>query len=219
MTRAGLRLRLFRMVLRAVFRLLFRVGVRGLGQVPATPVIVCANHLGWTDPFLVLLFLPIEPRIYVLGEKQVKRISWFRSLVIDALGIMVSLDRDKPLQALRTMEEVLHKGGSLLIFPEGHLGTEEGQLKELQQGAAHLSQKSGVPILPVGLTGTSKLWVRRTLTVRVGAPISPEDFAGDLRTRLHTMTDALDASLRSLLPGDREHPRLRLLERWLTRLL
>jgi 1-acyl-sn-glycerol-3-phosphate acyltransferase len=117
------------------------------------------------------------------------------------------------------MEEVLHKGGSLLIFAEGHLGTEEGQLGELQQGAAHLSQKSGVPILPVGLTGTSKLWVRRTLTVRVGTPISPEDFAGDLRSRLHAMTDVLDASMRSLLPGDREHPRLRLLERWLTKLL
>ncbi|HYP21526.1 MAG TPA: lysophospholipid acyltransferase family protein [Chloroflexia bacterium] len=217
--RAGLRLRLFRWVLRAVFRLVFRVRVGGLEHVPDTPVIVCANHLGWTDPFLVLLFLPIEPRIYVLGEKQVRRISWLRRLVIDALGIMVALDRDKPLHALRTMSGVLHKGGSLLIFPEGQLGTEEGRLLELQDGAAHLSQKSGVPLLPVGLTGTSKLWLRRTLTVRIGPPIQPHHFTGDLRTRLHSMTASLDAAMRSLLPGDSERPRLRLLERWLTRLL
>jgi 1-acyl-sn-glycerol-3-phosphate acyltransferase len=179
---------------------------------------VCANHLGWTDPFLVMLFLPIEPRIYVLGEKQVRRISRFRAFMIDTLQVMVALDRDKPLQALRTMEDVLQKGGSLLIFPEGRLGEEEGQLGELQEGAAHVSQKAGVPLLPVGLTGTSKLWLRRRLTVRIGDPIAPEDFTGDLRTRLHSMTGELDASIRSLLPGDREHSRLRLLERWLTKL-
>ena len=219
MSRANLPLRIFRAVLRAIFRLVFRVRVRGLEKVPpGSPVIVCANHLGWTDPFLVLLFLPIEPRIYILGEKQVRRISWFRRFMIDTLQVMVSLDRDKPLQALRTMEGVLQRGGSLLIFPEGQLGEQEGELCELQEGAAHLSQKSGVPLLPVGLTGTSKLWLRRSLTVRIGDPIAPGEFAGDLRARLHSMTAELDASMRSLLPGDHERPRLRLLERWLTKL-
>ncbi len=202
-----------------MFRFVFRVRVNGLEKVPNSPVIVCANHLGWTDAFLVLLFLPAEPRIYVLGEKEVRRISRFRRLTIDALRIMVPLDRDKPLQALRTMEGVLQKGGSLLIFPEGRLGDEEGGLCELQEGAAHLSQKSGVPLLPVGLTGTSKLWLRRSLTVRIGDPIAPQEFTGDLRTRLRAMTAKLDASMRSLLPGDYEHSRLRLLERWLTKLL
>ncbi len=218
MARAGLALRLFRWALRAVFRLVFRVRVVGLEKVPDSPVIVCPNHLGWADHFLVLLFMPVEPRIYVLGEKQVRRISRLRTLVIDKLSIMVPLDRDKPLQALRTMGEVLQRGGSLLIFPEGKLGTEEGQLCELQQGAAHLSQKSGVPLLPVGLTGTSRLWLRRTLTLRIGDPISPEVFTGDLRARLLSMTSALGDSMRALLPGDYERPRLRLLERWLTRL-
>ncbi|MDQ5822989.1 MAG: 1-acyl-sn-glycerol-3-phosphate acyltransferase [Chloroflexota bacterium] len=219
LSRARLPLRIFRWLLRAVFRLVFRVRVSGLEKVPDSPVIVCANHLGWTDPFLVLLFLPVEPRIYVLGEQEVRRISWFRRVIIDALQIMVALDRDKPMQALRTMEGVLHKGGSLLIFPEGRLGDEEGRLCELQEGAAHLSQKSGVPLLPVGLTGTSKLWLRRSLTVRIGNPIAAQEFTGELRTRLRSMTAELDTSMRSLLPGDGEHPRLRLLERWLTKLL
>lgn len=216
--RVGLPRRLFRRVLWAVFRLAFRVRVLGLENVPASPVIVCANHLGWADHFLVLLFLPVEPRIYVLGEKQVRRISRPRTLIIDSLGIMVPLDREKPLHALRAMGKVLQRGGSLLIFPEGRLGSEEGRLCELQQGAAHLSQKSGVSLLPVGLTGTGKLWLRRTLTLRIGDPIPPSDFTGDLRARLHSMTGELDSAMRELLPGDHEHPRLRLLERWLTRL-
>jgi 1-acyl-sn-glycerol-3-phosphate acyltransferase len=212
-------IRAFRLVLRGIFHLFFRIRVRGLKNVPSTPVIVCANHLGWTDPFLVLLFFPVEPRVYVLGEQQVKYISGFRTWVIDTLEIMVMLDRSKPVQALRIMQGVLERGGSLLIFPEGHLGTEEGKLLELQKGAAHLSTISGVPLLPVGLTGTSELWLRRNLTMRVGKPIYPGEFEGDTRTRMQAMTAQLDKSMRALLPGDRERPRFKILRNWLTKLL
>lgn len=185
-----------------------------------TPMIICANHLGWADTFLVMLFFPAEPRIYVLGEQQVKQISGFRTHVIDWLEIMVMLDRSKPLEALRMMRDVLQRGGSLLIFPEGRLGTEEGALQELHDGAAHLSVVSGVPLLPVGLTGTSELWLRRKLTLRIGKPINPNEFEGDTRTRMHAMTERLDMEMRVLLPGDRDRrPRIKLLRRWLTELL
>src|SRR5437016_4238619 len=87
----------FKLAVRSIFKLFFRVRVIGRKNVPRAPVIICANHLGWADMFLVLLFFPTEPRIYVLGEKQVKYISGFRTRVIDWLEIMVMLDRSKPL--------------------------------------------------------------------------------------------------------------------------
>ncbi len=211
--------RLFRLWVRVIFRLFFRVRVRGLENVPSTHAIVCANHLGWADAFMVLLFLPVEPRIYILGERLVKDISGFRNWVINGLEVMVALDRDKPREALRIMEDVLRRGGSLLIFPEGQLGTEEGNLRELQHGASHLSVASGALLLPVGLTGTSELWLRRTLTIRIGQLILPTEFEGDLRTRIHAMTARLDTSMRRLLPGDFERPRFKLLRKWLTNLL
>ena len=214
---ARLHIKLFKLVVRATFRLFFRVRVAGLKNVPRTPVIICANHLGWTDVFIVLLFFPVEPRVYVLGEQQVKFISSFRTRVIDWLEIMVMLDRNKPIEAVRVMRDMLRRGGSLLIFPEGHLGTEEGCLSELQHGAAHLGVVSGVPLLPVGLTGTSELWLRRLLVLRIGRPISPADFEGDTRTRMHAMTERLEREMRALLPGDRDRgPRVKLLKRWLT---
>src|SRR5204862_7009838 len=142
-------LKAFRLALRAIFRLVFRVRVVGLENVPDKPVIICANHLGWTDAFLILLFLPLEPRIYILGERQVAHISKFRNALIRWLQVMVPLDRDKPLEAVRVMGGVLKGGGSLLIFPEGKLGAVEGELQPLQHGAPHLSLHSGVPILPV----------------------------------------------------------------------
>jgi 1-acyl-sn-glycerol-3-phosphate acyltransferase len=205
-------------VIGALFRIFFRVKVVGLGNVPRTPVIVCANHLGWADPFLVLLFFPVEPRIYVLGLHP-GRISKFRAWVVDGLQVIVALERDKPRQALRISEEILERGGSLLIFPEGKLGEQEGDIAELQQGAAHISVAANMPLLPVGLTGTRELWLRRKLIMRIGKPISPDDFTGDLRTRLRDMTSTLDGQMRALLPGDIKHPRIKLLRKWLTNLL
>jgi 1-acyl-sn-glycerol-3-phosphate acyltransferase len=217
---ANLSLRLVRLALRALFRLFFRVRVLGLENVPDKPVIICVNHLGWTDAFLILLFLPIEPRIYILGERQVAHISKFRNTFIRRLEVMVPLDRDKPLEALRVMGGVLKGGGSLLIFPEGKLGTTEGELLPLQHGAPHLSLHSGTPILPVGLTGPHELWLRRTLTVRIGGPIDPAQFTGDMRTRMSGMTSALEHAMRALLPGEQERqPRVKILKRWLTELL
>jgi 1-acyl-sn-glycerol-3-phosphate acyltransferase len=212
-------IKLFRRVLRAIFKLFFRVRVAGLENVPDRPVIICANHLGWTDAFLVLLFLPVEPRIYILGERQVAHISKFRNAFISRLQVMVPLDRDKPREALRVMSDVLTGGGSLLIFPEGQLGSVEGGLQPLQNGASHLSLYSGTPILPVGLTGTRELWLRHSLTIRVGSPIEPAQFTGSLRTRMSTLTWQLDQAMRGLLPGDKSTPRIKLLRRWLTELL
>ena len=217
---AGIGIKAFRTMLRLLFRALFRVRVEGAANVPKSPVIVCANHLGWTDPFLVLLCLPVEPRIYVLGEEEVKEISWFRKLMIERLRVMIPLDRGKPMEALRTMKGALRRGGSLLIFPEGQLGTEEGQLLPLQKGAAHVSVQSGVPLLPVGLTGSSRLWLRRRLIVRVGRPIEPGQLAeGTAHERVDALTDGLTEEMQALLPGDKNMARIRLLEKWLTKLL
>jgi len=214
--KARLHLRLFRLAVRTIFRLLFRIKIVGLDNVPQTPVVICANHLGWTDPFLVLLFLPIEPRIYILGEREVKQISGFRTIMINWMQVMVALDRDKPREALRIMQSVLERGGSLLLFPEGHLGKVEGDLLELQHGAAHLSVTAGVPLLPVGLTGTSMLWVGRRLVVRIGNLIDPTLFEGGTRERVRSITKRLDSDLRALLPGDRQRGGVRLLRAWLT---
>lgn len=216
MGRARLPIKIVALFVRVLFRAFFRVRVRGLENVPDGPYIACANHLGWADMFLALLFLPVEPRIYVVGERQVESISRSRTRIIRWLGIMIALDRAKPREAVGTMEDVLRRGGSLLLFPEGLLGSVEGSIHTLQHGAAHLSVLSGAPILPVGLTGTSELWLRRKMIMRIGQAIEPHAFEGDARARTRAMTGALEAAMRKLLPGDRDRARVKLLRRWLT---
>ncbi len=208
----------FRLGARALLRLLFRVHVIGLEHTLQSPSIICMNHLGWAEGFMVLLFFPVEPRIYGLGERGVAYISNFRNRMLNWLEIFIPLDRSKPRAALGLMEDLIQRGGSIALAPEGRLGKQEGTLQKLSDGAAYLSQKTGVPLIPVGATGTLDLWLRRTLWLRIGKPIYPNDFEGDLRTRTHAMTARLDKEMRALLPGDSEQPRFKPLRKFLTNL-
>ncbi len=216
--RASGQVKLFRLLTRALFLFFFRVRLVGMENIPRAPSIIGFNHLGWTEGFLVLLFFPVEPRIYGLGERQVAYISWWRSILFNWLKIFVPLDRDKPREALRIMQEVIERGGSLALAPEGHLGSQEGALAPLQNGAAYLSVHTGAPLVPVGITGSLELWWRCRLTMRVGKPIAPNEFAGDPRARVRAMTARFEQDLRALLPGDVEQPRHKPLKNWLTKL-
>jgi 1-acyl-sn-glycerol-3-phosphate acyltransferase len=215
---ASRQIKVFGMLVRTLFHLLFRVRIIGMENAVKIPSIICFNHLGWAEGFMVLLFFPVEPRIYGLGERQVAYIAPWRTRLLNWLQIFIPLDRDKPRQALKIMADVIQRGGSLAMAPEGHLGFVEGTISELQDGAAYLSQTTGAPIMPVGATGVLELWLRCRLTLRVGRPIYPGEFQGSMRERTHAMTARLDREMRALLPGDFERPRIKLLRHWLTKL-
>jgi 1-acyl-sn-glycerol-3-phosphate acyltransferase len=206
----------FRLAVRGLFRLFFRVRVIGLENLPATPCIICPNHLGWADPILIMLFFPPEPRIYIVGIDGIYKASRFGKRVLDWLQIMVAVDPHQPHCAARTMEDVVRRGGRLLIFPEGNLGAAEGQIQALHPGAAHAALHNHVPLVPVGLTGTHELWLRRPLTLRIGPPIAPEVGPGTMHSRVAALTDQVAAGIQALLPGDPIHPRWKPLAGWMT---
>lgn len=216
---ANWKMKLFRAVCRAIFLCFFRVRVIGLEHVPKAPYIACVNHLGWAEAIMVMLFFPTQPLLHALGERDViTRAAWRRWLWRE-IPIFLPLDRDKPLQAVRLMQDVLERGGALGIAPEGKLGAQEGTIGPLQDGAAYLSLRTGAPLLPVGATGTLELWWRKELTLRVGEPLDPAQFSGDLRARTRALTAQLDNAMRVLLPGDPQKPRFKPLRNFLTGLL
>lgn len=219
--RATFYTRAFRLMVRGLFQLFFRVRVRGLGNLPGAPFIVCPNHLGWADPFLILCFMPIEPRIYVLGYSLEyvpdEGARAFRTRVVNSLNVMIQLRMDRPIEAVRIMRDVIRDGGSLLIFPEGtYMGASEGTIQPFQEGAAHLSALTGVPLVPVGITGTKDLWLRRPITLRVGRPVLASEFEGNTHERMDAMTSRLEAEVQALLHGDHATARVKLLHNWLT---
>jgi 1-acyl-sn-glycerol-3-phosphate acyltransferase len=57
---------------------------------------------------------------------------------------------------MRTSNETFAKQGTVLFFPEGHR-SRTGKLQPFYSGAFRLAQETGVPIVPLCITGTDTL--------------------------------------------------------------
>lgn len=184
--RANLPYRLIRLWAAPLARLLLRFRVAGLERVPRDRAyIVIANHMGWADWVALLLLLPVEPRIHFLGDPAglVKRpVEWF---LVRATGGYVPVDRSRrgDPALCRHVFRCLEVGGAIAIFPEGAYGG-EGAVLPFRKGFAHFAIQAGVPVVPVGLSGTHEIWLRKALDMRVGEPIDPAGHTPESLTEL-----------------------------------
>ncbi len=195
----------------AVFDVRVQAGAFGRG-----PYVLIANHLNWLDPFVLLLAMPTEPRLHFLAnpENLVKN-RWHWWLIRQIRGyIPVDLKRKGDQALFHHVDRCLELGGAVAIFPEAAYGPAEGKLQETwKTGFAFFAAKAGAPVLPVALSGTKDLWLRKRIRVVIGEPIAgagrdPHELAQEARTRLQ-----------ALIPAYSEQPGPKPMRRLLTRLL
>ncbi|MGW6461476.1 lysophospholipid acyltransferase family protein [Streptomyces sp. NPDC055078] len=142
---------------------LWKPRVLGAWRVPAAgPVILAVNHSHMVDgPMLMgtaprpVHFLikkeafvgPLDPFLLGIGQVKVDRTSTDRTAVTGALGVLAN-------------------GGVLGIFPEGTRG--EGDFASLRAGLAYFAVRSGAPIVPVAVLGSTE---RRGRLVKALPPL------------------------------------------------
>jgi 1-acyl-sn-glycerol-3-phosphate acyltransferase len=171
--------RLFRRFIKLVCRLLIlactRCEVRGFENYPRQgAALVVINHLGDPDAAIVLGNLPDFPE--VIGKIELRSILILR-WVTDALGIIWIHRGRADRRALSVALEAFRQGRKVMIAPEGRESL-SGALETGTDGAAFLAFKSGVPVIPITLTGTEnwrvygglKKWKRARVTLTVGQP-------------------------------------------------
>ncbi len=109
-------------------------------------------------------------------------------------------------EATRRVDAVFKAGGRLVIFGEGRIHAREGELLPLAEGAVFFAMRSGVPIVPVALGGTSWLAFGRTVRVRIGEPLVPD--SRPTREALDELTGRLWCRLFEMVRDDpvREPP-------------
>lgn len=142
----------------------------GLENVPAEGgAIVAGNHTTWFDP--VAIAVAIKRPVHFMAKAELFSIPVFGWLIRKAYVFPVKrglADRD----AIRTAQERVGNGHLLGIFPEGTRNrSDEGELLPLQGGAAMISLKTGIPIIPVVVTGVKPMRFRRSIKVVIGSPI------------------------------------------------
>lgn len=143
-----------------------RVIVHGAERLElAGPCIVVANHQSGLDPITQLKALPLSLRIMAMTE--LFQIPVFRR-ALRTVG-MIEVDRASP--SLRAIVEgaaqALAAGHSLLVFPEGKISV-DGSVGEFKNGAFLLAVMNQVPVLPVAISGTNKVWPAVGRAIRSG---------------------------------------------------
>jgi len=200
-----------------LLRLSFRFDVSGAENIPqrrSGNYIVIANHLNWLDEFALLLLFPVEPRLHFLADPTqlvTRRFQWW---LVRTTGGYVPVVRDRrgDKALFQHVDRCLELGGAVAIFPEANYGPKEGELLPFHKGFAHFAIKARVPVVPVALSGTQDLWLRKTIRVSVGRALSS---AGKTPAAL---TEEAFAAVRSLLPPYTEPPGRKLLRDTLTHL-
>lgn len=184
-----------RVVVALVTRAYLRLHVEGSGRLPDGPAIYCFNHLSWADPFVLMATLPFRPRLSFFGPKEEDMGVGGRNRLMAWTGATIPYKPGKNdlLVATRRVGAAIGAGGVVAIAGEGRIGAVESDLLELNDGPAYFALRSGVPLVPIAINGTSWLRFGGRVRVRIGQPIA----AGGRADRTAVM--ATSAELRSRL--------------------
>jgi 1-acyl-sn-glycerol-3-phosphate acyltransferase len=142
---------------------------------PKGPAIYCFNHLNWSDPFVLMGVLPIRPRLYFFGPKEEDMTVGGRNRLMSWTGATIPYRPGKNdlLEATRRVGAVIRSGGVVAIAGEGRIHRSESGLMPISEGAAYFALRTGVPLVPIAINGTSWLQFGRAVRVRVGEPLLP----------------------------------------------
>jgi 1-acyl-sn-glycerol-3-phosphate acyltransferase len=164
-------------ILRLLFRLFLRIEVKGAASLPKEgPYILIANHLSRFDPLLIIAAFPLRPRMWFLAAAGPTIAVPWRRMILRVLGGIIPIyekNRRSGKVALRRAESILAANGILGIFPEGQVGREEWRLQPVRPGAASISMRLGVPIIPVWIAGPQRLFWHKRVQIVVGDPFYP----------------------------------------------
>jgi 1-acyl-sn-glycerol-3-phosphate acyltransferase len=150
------------LVLRLPIRLTFRARVR-LARLPPPPVVLAANHRSYFDPPFVGMWLR-EPIAY-FARANLWDVAFFRFMLEVMQGIPVQ--RDNPgVSSMKGAVERLRQGVSVLAFPEG-TRTRDGRLGTLRDGPALFARRAGVPVVPVYIHRSERVWPRGAILPRL----------------------------------------------------
>ena len=143
-------------ILRFISKILFRVEVRGLENMPTEDrLLIVANHESFLDGLLLGLFIPKKATFVV--HTTVLKNWWYRQFL--RLTPHLAVDPASPY-AMKKVIKLLEAGKNVVIFPEGRI-TLTGSLMKIYDGPGFVAAKTGATILPVRIDGAAQSYFGR----------------------------------------------------------
>ncbi|MCC5036828.1 1-acyl-sn-glycerol-3-phosphate acyltransferase [Streptomyces sp. WAC 00631] len=195
---------------RTMFKALdLRIDMRGTEHIPRQGgAVLVSNHIGYLDfVFCGLTARPAKRLVRFMAKESVFRHKVSGPLMRAMKHIPV--DRAQGEQAYANALKALRSGEIIGVFPEATI-SQSFTLKNFKSGAARMAQEAGVPLLPMALWGTQRIWTKGRprdmgrnhipITIRVGEPLAadPDDPAANVTQRVKVrVQELLEAAQRA----------------------
>ncbi|GLY36638.1 1-acyl-sn-glycerol-3-phosphate acyltransferase [Amycolatopsis sp. NBRC 101858] len=205
---------------RTMFRVLDnRIRVEGAEHIPRRGgAVIACNHVSYLDfIFCGLGARPAKRLTRFMAKKEI-----FDNKIAGPLmrGMHhISVDRSAGLASYREALEKLQAGEVVGVFPEATI-SRSFTVKEIKSGAVRMAAAADVPVVPMALWGTQRLWTKgrpKDLTRRhvpisilIGEPLRPakgDDWdvvTKELRTRMSALVDRAQAEYPDQPASDEE---------------
>ncbi len=163
-----------------VLRLAYRERWRGRERLPeAGGYVLAANHVSNADPWP--LGMALYPHRYLRFMAK-SELFWFPlGRFITACGAFPVRRGQRDQDAVDTAVKLCREGHIVVMFPEGtrrSKGMRKRYEARWRSGAARIALEAGVPLVPAGISGMSKLARLGALRVEFGDPIELADLEG-----------------------------------------
>lgn len=134
---------------RILFKLLYRVDVRGLENYPNDKghYVIVSNHTSFLDGPLLMSYLPDMP-VFAINTDVNKR--WWVKIFTQFFE-MFPLDSSQPM-AIKSLIKMLRDGRRVVIFPEGRI-TNTGSLMKIYEGPGKIAELGRAKFIPVRIDG------------------------------------------------------------------
>ncbi|WP_353940787.1 lysophospholipid acyltransferase family protein [Streptomyces sp. HUAS MG91] len=186
-----------------------KIDCKGSENIPRSGgAVLVSNHISYLDfIFDGLAALPQKRLVRFMAKESVFRHKISGPLMRSMKHIPV--DRSQGEHAYQHALQSLRAGEVVGVFPEATI-SESFTLKSFKTGAVRLAQEAGVPLIPMALWGTQRVWTKGRprnfkrhhipITIRVGEAVeAPSDqYAGAITRRLRTrVQELLEAAQRA----------------------
>lgn len=202
---------------KTLFRVLdLKLDLRGTERIPATGgAVLACTHVSYLDfIFCGLAGLPAKRKTRFMAKQQV-----FANRIAGPLmrGMRhIPVDRSAGQASYQAAVAALRAGEVVGVFPEATI-SRSFTVKPIKTGAVRMAAEAGVPVIPVTVWGSQRLWTKgrpKNLTqrhvpilIRAGEPFQPtpqddqELLTRDLRARMMALLDQAQRDYPGQQPG------------------
>lgn len=144
--------------------------VAGLERLrPGQSYVLISNHLSNFDIWCTLGSMPFTTRF--VAKKELLRLPVFGQAL--ALSDHIVIDRQDPRAAIEKINAATARtpeGIGILFYAEG-TRSRDGKVHDFKKGGASLALRTGLPIVPVSVSGTRKFLPRGCAVIRPGGKV------------------------------------------------